>query len=224
MPTFLVPGFTQTAGAWSEVIAALPLRAEVIALDVPNQPTFTDTVDALAVAGGVGMWAGYSMGGRLALTLALARPDLVQRLVLVSTGVGIENDEERHARVIADHELAAHAEALGTERFLDEWMSQPLFAGQPASARSHRIRSADVLAHQLRVLGQGQMPPLWSQLAQLAIPVLLLTGTDDHKYDSIAAQAAARLPQGIHKRIPGGHGLLHEAPVAVARAIEEFTH
>ena len=39
------------------------------------------------------MWVGYSMGGRTALHVALAHPDLVEALVLISTTAGIEDND-----------------------------------------------------------------------------------------------------------------------------------
>lgn len=223
MRMFLVPGFSQTAGAWSEVIAALPLRSDVVALDVPPAASFAATVDALGDAGAPGCWVGYSMGARLALALALARPELVRRLVLVSGGVGIDDEHERHARAAADDALAERAQQIGVDAFLDEWLAQPLFAGVPDTARGHRLTDADALAHQLRVLGSGRMPPLRARLATIEVPVLLVTGTRDEKYDAIAVDAAARIADVTHLRVEGGHALLHDAPEAVAAAITAFT-
>ena len=52
------------------------------------------------------MLAGYSMGGRLALALALRHPERVRALVLVSASPGLADAEERAARRAADDALA----------------------------------------------------------------------------------------------------------------------
>ena len=49
----------------------------------------------IADAGGPGTYVGYSMGGRFCLHAALARPDLVERLVLISATAGIDDADER---------------------------------------------------------------------------------------------------------------------------------
>ena len=116
--------------------------------------------------------AGYSMGGRLALALALRIPQRVRRLVLVSASPGLADDGERAARRAADEALADRIEAIGVEAFAREWAAQPLFAGQPpevaAAAHADRLRrSAAEHAAQLRGLGTGVMPPLWERLGEL---------------------------------------------------------
>lgn len=222
MRLVLVPGFTQTVGAWAPVIAALPLRTDVTALDVPVAPTFDATVDELADAGGRGCWAGYSMGGRLALSLALARPDVVERLVLVSAGVGIAGERDRAARRASDDALAEAAERDGAAAFLDRWLAREMFAGLPPEARAARVDDGRVIAHQLRVLGAAEMPPRHDRLAELTMPVLVVTGRDDDAYDAIGGAIARAAPNARHERVDGGHGLLHENPRAVADLIARF--
>ena len=66
--------------------------------------------------------AGYSMGGRLALRVALAHPERVERLVLVGTTPGIADDVERGARREADEALASELEdGLDLEAFARRW-------------------------------------------------------------------------------------------------------
>ena len=72
---------------------------------------------------------GYSLGARVALRLAVAHPDVVDRLVLESPSAGLPTEAERAARRAADEALAARIEAGGIERFVDEWERNPVFAG-----------------------------------------------------------------------------------------------
>ena len=74
---------------------------------------------------------GYSLGGRVALQVALAVPERVSRLVLVSSTAGIEDVSERAARSAADHRLAGELERMPFEEFIERWRTQPLFAGDP---------------------------------------------------------------------------------------------
>lgn len=172
--------------------------------------------------------AGYSQGGRLALHVALAHPELVTRLVLVSTTAGIENDEERARRREADAALAAWMEAdrrLMSE-VADRWGAQPLFATQSpevaAAARADRLANEPAhLAAALRGIGTGEMAPLWDRLGQLAMPVLVLAGEHDEKYVALGERLAAAVPAGRLEVVSGaGHALPLEAPAAVAAAID----
>jgi len=218
----MVPGFTQTSGAWAQVIARLPLRTDVRALEVPVAESFASTIDALADSGGRGCWAGYSMGGRLALSLAATRPELVDRLVLVSSGIGLDDADARAARRAEDDALAAQAESEGAPAFLDHWLSRDMFAGLPNEARTARLDDAAVIAHQLRVLGTGVMPPLHDRLPLLTMPILVITGTEDATFDAIGTAICTAAPHAHHERVRGGHGLLHENPDALAALIADF--
>src|SRR5262249_62173637 len=74
---------------------------------------------------------GYSLGGRVALHVALAAPERVRRLLLLSTSAGIEDGLERGRRRASDRRLVAELERLPLEQFIARWNRQPLFAGDP---------------------------------------------------------------------------------------------
>ncbi len=220
-----VPGFTQSALAWQPVQTANP-DLDIIALDVPTQRTFADTSRAIGEAGGSAIYLGYSMGGRLCLQLAIDQPDLFDGLVLVSSSPGIVEAEERAARLEKDQALAARIDEIGVEEFLTEWLAQPMFASLTSeqSQYEERIAANTVygLHHQLVALGQGSQPSLWDSLCTLEMPVMLLTGESDSKYDEIAEQMFEEIPDCIRLQIPGGHALPLENPAGVAEALETF--
>lgn len=222
----LVPGFTQTAASWDGVTRSLAgAPHDVVALDVPRALDFPATAAAIGEAGGQAAYVGYSMGGRLALRLALDAPGLVETLVLVSASPGIADERERAARRAADEELAAGIERDGVDAFLERWLAQPMFAGVPPDAPgldARRSFTAADLAGMLRRLGTGVQEPLWDRLGDLAMPVVLVTGRGDTKFDGIAAAMAERVPHAARLRLPGGHALPLEQPEALAAAIGGF--
>jgi pimeloyl-ACP methyl ester carboxylesterase len=66
------------------------------------------------------------------------------------------------------------------------------------------------------------MPPLWSRLGTLAMPVRLLVGERDAKFVSLGRQMLDLLgPSSDLMLLPGGHRLPLESPAAVAVAIAE---
>lgn len=222
-----VPGFTQSASAWRGVAAAAP-DLDIVALDVPEAPTFSDTAATIAEIGGEAIYVGYSMGGRLCLEVAVQRPDLVEGLVLVSATPGIADDAERAARLVADRALADHVREIGVEAFLAEWLAQPMFASLPTDAAQIAERAAahsvESLVHQLVDLGQGAQEPRWDALPDLDVPVMVLTGDADAKYDAIGEAMFAAIPDCLRLTMPGGHALPLEAPAAVAAALTTFVH
>jgi 2-succinyl-6-hydroxy-2,4-cyclohexadiene-1-carboxylate synthase len=199
---------------------------DIVALEVPTGRTFAETARALGEAGGPAVYLGYSMGGRLCLELAVQEPDLLDGLVLVSANPGIADDHDRAARAEADRATAARVAELGVEAFLDEWLAQPLFASLPRdraqSAERRATHDVASLQHQLVALGQGQQVPRWEELADLDVPVMLLTGELDPKYDAIAQAMFEAIPDCLRLTLPGGHALPLEQPEAVAAALRTF--
>jgi 2-succinyl-6-hydroxy-2,4-cyclohexadiene-1-carboxylate synthase len=222
----LVPGFTQTAASWRGVRAVLDQSCDVVALDVPARDSFEATATAIGTRGRRAVYVGYSMGGRLALRLALDRPDLVRGLVLVSSTAGIAEPDARAERVVADEALAASVERDGVDAFLERWLAQPLFATVPPDAAGlaeRRGLSARYIAHCLRVLGAGAMDPMWDHLADLEMPIALVTGTTDAKYEKLALTMLERMPGDVvHVRLDGGHALPLEQPAVLGGFIASF--
>ena len=171
---------------------------------------------------------GYSMGGRAALSLAARHPTRVGGLVLIGATPGLADRDERAARRRVDLDRAERVEREGIEAFLAWWSTVPLIATQSripepwrSATRVRRRRlTARGLALSLRGTGTGAMAPIWDALPRLAMPVLLITGAEDTKFDAIAREMAAVLPQACHVRVPGaGHCAHLERPSLAARAI-----
>ena len=149
----LLHGFSGTRRAWDGVIALLDReRYRPLALDLPGHGedaaaehpiTFAGCVAAvLAAAPERFALCGYSMGGRIALHVALAAPERVRRLVLVSTSAGIEQPAQRAARREADAELARQLEQEPFEDFIERWRTQPLFAHEPRAVGAAGARGS----------------------------------------------------------------------------------
>lgn len=220
MRMVLVPGFTQRAGIWDGVTARLAGEPE--AVDLPDRLTFEETALELGALHGEAEYVGYSLGGRLCLRLALERPSLVSRLVLMSASPGIAAEAERARRRAADEEWAQLVERDGVGTFYERWLAQPIFAGlsNPGRAMGSRERRQHVITHGLRGLGQGAMEPLWDRLHELAMPVTLIVGALDEKYTSIAAAMCERIDDATMHAVAGaGHAVHLEEPAGVARLL-----
>ena len=230
----LLHGFTQTGRSWAATTAALGERYRALAPDLRGhgsaaaaRPVDFASVhaDVLALAPDRFALAGYSMGGRIALALALAAPERIERLTLISASPGIADAAERSARRTADAALADRIEGEGIEAFAARWSALPLFAGQsPAvSAAAHAMRrgqSPGGLAAALRGLGTGAMEPLWERLSELAMPVTLIVGERDAKFRALGERMAGAIPHAALHVVPGaGHAPQLEAPEAVAELL-----
>jgi len=213
----LVHGFTQNGQCWGPIADDLQRDHELVLVDAPGHGassgvavSFAQGARLIGDVGGPGTYVGYSMGGRYCLRLALERPDVVSRLVLVGASPGLSSVDERRQRVRADRALAAHLEDVGVATFVDEWLALPLFAGLGPSMQfvAERVaNSSSGLASSLRLAGTGEQEPLWDRLTELAMPVLLVTGALDAKFTAIAEQMAAAIGDNArHVVVPGaGH-------------------
>jgi len=238
----LLHGFSGTHRAWDGVIACLPPESyRPLALDLPGHGdhaaarevggeaiTFAGCVEhVLARTPARFTLCGYSMGGRVALHVALAAPERVTRLVLISTTAGIEDPAERAERHLSDHQLAEQLETIPFEDFIERWRTQPLFADEPPEvgvlAREDQRRNRpDALAAVLRGIGGGEMHPLWDRLAELTMPVTVLVGDRDAKFQALGRRMVELLPDAELVLAPGGHGLPLENPEAVAEALQRI--
>jgi len=213
MQRVLVHGFTQTAASWHGVL-------DGHAVEVEPQADLWSTAALLGDIGGRAEYVGYSMGGRLCLHLALARPELVERLVLLGAHPGIEDEAERSERRAADEALAASIEHGGVDAFLERWLAQPLFAG--LRDPGPRQRDAQVLTRCLRLLGPGVQEPLWERLPELRVPVLVLAGERDEKYVDVGRRAAAAVGDNARFAVvpEAGHAAHLEQPGAFRALVD----
>ncbi len=170
--------------------------------------------------------AGYSMGGRIAAQLALHDPAPLAELVLISSTFGLDDPDQRAARRVADDRLAGSIEADGLARFARSWAALPLWDGDPPAARAAQraeleAGDAEGLAAALRGLSPGAVPAVGDRLATLAVPLRVIVGSRDRRYRAIASRLVALAPQAAGEVVvaDAGHGLLREAPAAVATAL-----
>jgi 2-succinyl-6-hydroxy-2,4-cyclohexadiene-1-carboxylate synthase len=232
-PVVALHGFSGTGRAWDPVAAAL--GRELIAPDLRGhgsasgvRPVTPEACaqDVIALAPERFVLAGYSMGGRIALRVALAHAGRVEALVLIGTTPGIADPVEREARAREDRDQADGIEGSTIEAFAARWARNPLFKGQAPevaeAARADRLRNQPAgLAAALRGLGQGACEPLWGRLGELRMPVTLVVGERDGRYRKVAERMAAALPRAELLTVPATRHAVHlEAPAIVAQALD----
>ena len=244
LPVLFLHGFMGTGADWRAVGDSLARRGvEWLAPDLPghgNSPLLAEGQSYAAWSNWLAKLlderaleqvalVGYSLGGRVALAFALAYPDRVGALVLVSANPGIEDEEDRAARLRTDEERAALIRSQGMEAFLAAWYSMPLFESlHSRPALLERItaarvsQNADAMAEVISAMSPGRQPSLWHDLPRLTMPSLWLAGALDPKYPKIAARAA----KASHGRVlivpSAGHNIPAERPRCLTAALLAF--
>lgn len=229
----LLHGFTGNRRSWEPFYPSWSRHFQLIAVDLighgesdaPKDAArysmahaaedLAAVLDALALPSASVL--GYSMGGRVALSFAMLKPERVDALVLESASPGLASAAERQARRQQDEALAARIEREGIERFAAYWENLPLFASlaeQPEEVKE-RIRSIRLgnrphgLAYSLRGMGTGAQPSWWDQLEKLASPVLLIAGTRDEKFMNIARRMEERIKESKFMPVEGAGHMVH---------------
>lgn len=229
-----VHGFTQTGRSWIPIARHFADTHEIVLVDAPGHGGSTSvradlphTADLLAAVGGRATYIGYSMGGRMVLHLALAHPEVVERLVLVSATGGIDDPVERAERRSGDESLARELERDGLDSFLDRWLSLPMFAGlapDAADADDRRRNTVDGLASSLRLAGTGTQEPLWDAVRDITAPTLVMSGADDAKFTLLGDRLAEAIGATASRvTVPdAGHATHLERPVEMIAALDRF--
>lgn len=246
-PLLLLHGFTGSADAWQPLMEALPNTLMPIAIDLPGHgqtdappnparygmgETIRDLTMVMDALGhGKFHCLGYSMGGRIALSLAARVPERVEKLILESASPGLASAEDRARRIAQDTRLAERIEHEGVPAFVEHWQSIPLFASQKRIAEAARqaqrsirlAQRAEGLANSLRGIGTGAQPSVWGELERLTMPTLLITGDEDEKFTAIAEMMRAQMKHAVHRQIgKAGHTVHLEQPGRYAEIVQDF--
>jgi pimeloyl-ACP methyl ester carboxylesterase len=210
----------QTPRSWDEYRDVLPLLGEhhrAVAMDTigfgdSSKPTDRDSVERWARAA-VGLLdalaidrsavVGHHTGGVIAIELAAAYPERVERLVLSATPlVTEEGRRERARRPAVDHVEASE----DGSHLVELWQQRMRFypPGRPDLLTRFvvdALKAGDRAERGHDTVWEYEMEP---KLARVRAPALVLVGTDDPFAYPHARPLAERLPDSRMVEIPGG--------------------
>ena len=220
----LSAGLGGLAAYWTPQLDVLTADHRVVLLDhrgtgrnrgpLPDRLTIADMAqDALAVLDQLGVrrcrFMGHAIGGLIGLTMALMRPALIERMVLVNAWARTSQHTARCFQARTD--LLDH---VGVEAFL---RAQPIFlfpanwlvahagriAAEEAAALAHFAGAANTRSRIGAALGFD----IEASLGGIATPTLVVAARDDVLVPSdCSVQLAAGLPQGrLAMQAYGGH-------------------
>ena len=237
-PLVLVHGVGGGADNWDGVAARLESRFRILRLDLrghgasgvvraPLQVSdfARDVTDVMDAAG----WrnahlAGFSLGGLIAQQIAIASPERVRRLAILSAVAGrTEADRARvqeRLAVLRERGIAQLA-PLNVQR----WFTDEFAAAHPeaVAARVRQLMATDAESylHAYTLFGTAD---LGDRLGEIRAPTLVATGEND-------GGSTPRMARLMHERIAGSrleilpglrHSVLVEAPERVAALLQAF--
>ncbi len=220
---------------WAPQLEALSAAGHrVLAPDLPGfgetalEPGTIDYVGyAAALLDGPGAVVGCSFGGRIALELALARPELVDRLVLVGAGLGGWDWSEAARAGYAEEEAALErgdlAEAAAAQARM--WLAADADPAVRTLTETMTVRSYELqIPFEDEVTDVWPDPPAKERLAEVRVPTLVVVGSQDvEDIKAIAAKLAAEIPGARLEPIDGaGHLPSLERPDELNRLLLDF--
>jgi 3-oxoadipate enol-lactonase len=225
---------------WAELVAALSKKYRCINMDFRGHgrssppdsectlEQFAEDVYGLMKELGIEQAhvAGSSLGGMVAMRLALAHPEVVRSLVLLGTSAGPEQAERAH-----QYEMMARiAREQGPEAIMQGvipvFFSQAFIEGQPEKleAFKEQFRNLGREAVYWATLAVTRRCDIREEIRSIRVPTLIIVGEQDLTEPVPEAEA-------IHRQIVGsrletiadaGHTTPLEQPEKVTAAIEEF--
>ncbi len=239
-PLLLLHGFLGSQAEWRPWLPRLCAHWYCLRVDLPGHggsqtltidpdtgfESLCDALHARMMACSRRPWAvwGYSLGGRVALSLALSERVPIRWLLLESMHPGLARAADRAARCSADEVWAGRLEQEPLARVLEDWYRQPVFADLAPAARDRLIEERcdndpQALAAMLRATSLGRQPDGRAALLRAAFPWRYLAGAKDAKFAAIARHwpraRAALVPEA-------GHNIHRERPEALWSALQAF--
>ena len=247
IPVVFLHGFSGSAEDWRFLFDELPPRFTPIAIDLlghgeSSSPENIEEYYFLSLNSHLKnifnrlkisnpILAGYSMGGRAALSFTFANPKIIKALILESSTAGIVDYEDRFARQEKDEQLADKIELFGIEKFVEHWMNIPLFESlkklpedRYAEITTRKLKNNRIgLSNSLRGFGTGVMPPLWYELKNISQKVLLISGGKDKKFSDINVRMRQDMPDAALNIVEGaGHNVHLEKPEEFINLVNYF--
>jgi len=238
-PVVILHGLLGSSRNWGGVVRALAPRHRVLALDLPNHgaspwvermdyPFQARLVaDEISALGQPVALIGHSMGGKVAMSLALTRPELVERLVVVDIApVRYSHTFAPYLRAMRAVPLARlegreQADAVLAPAIPDPAVRALLLHNLERSEAGFRWRPnlAVLLAEMDEILDFPAFPPQ----ARYDRPALFLTGRhSDYVGSEADSVIRARFPAADRVEIAAGHWVHAEAPADFVAAVERF--
>jgi len=254
VPVVMLHGLSSSMGYWAHNLPELARDRRVLAIDLPGYgasgrpdapytpPWYADTVIGFLDAVGIGraVVVGHSMGGQVALTVALDHPDRVDRLVLAAPA-GIETFPPGAAAWMKQHwhegrALEASEDAL---RLTFETLVFNRMDAHAERLLEERVRTRDTAAFRGTSVAVSRSVagmldhPVFPRLGEVRAPTLIVYGTDDRMIPNpvftggrtlrIAEQGRDAIPGAELVMLPGaGHTVMHDDPAGFNRAVITF--
>lgn len=240
IPLVFLHGFLGSHADFEAIVDILNLPSILIDLfghgSSPSPPTpfsFSHMADAIALTLAKTGYSkfyliGYSMGGRIALHLGLRHEKLFEKVILLSSHLGLTslNAKKKHKKW--HKEWMGYFNTLSEKDFLDKWYEQPLFAPLkekpffPALLKTREKQNFSDLKMLFDELSLLKQPSYAFIFPKGREKFKLICGDLDLKYKTLYHYLKRSHKASVTVIKEAGHALHLESPEATAKAILEL--
>ncbi len=238
-PLVLIHGWAMHGGLFAPLVRELAPHFCVFVVDLPGHGRsappdgeFSVTAIARALAerfSEPAIWAGWSLGGLVALQVAAQWPDKVAALVQIASNPRFVHEQDwPHGVDEAVFRQFGTDLAQDWRGTVERFLALEAHGSQTAAVEMRHLKT-DVFAHGapnptvlregLRVLDETD---LRAALASLPMPSLWIAGRRDRLVPAAAMRHAAELAQGTYLELPTGHMPFLSHAQTMAQAILEL--
>ncbi len=213
-PVLFLHGFMGAHDEWNPIMSVIENHFSCLAVDLPGHgmtgsaddpefysfPGAATAIVSFLKSSGISRAhiVGYSLGGRLAIYLAIHHPAICDRVIIESSSPGMLNKNQAVMRRNSDDKWASRFEKESLETVLNDWYRQPVFSSlherpdvlEKMLQRRMNNRPLE-LARAIRGFSVGAQRSLWSALRDIQVDMLVLAGESDHKYRQLSERIAA---------------------------------
>jgi len=240
-PLLLVMGSSGTMDMWSpELVAALAQERQVVVFDnrgmgetddplgaYPFSQLADDTAGLITALGHDQMDVlGWSMGGDVAIDLAVRHPQRVAALVSYAGDAGGRTaipPTKAALAVLTDTSMPAQERG---QKLIELLFPASYRNAHPDYAASFPIPTEQSSPKEIGLQNQaiGEWAGVWDRLKDIDCPTLFVTGAEDELTPAQnAVMMADRVPASWLVRFPGaGHGLMYQDPQGLADVVLVF--
>ncbi len=174
---------------------------------------------------------GYSLGGRIALSLLAQYPQRFSHVLIESASAGLPTEPERLGRIHADTQWSVRFKNEPMHLVLKDWYQQPVFnnlhhmkpSPVPSLIKTRMKNNPRQMAQVLKTCSLGQQPYYLAQLQTLKINMAYITGTQDVKFTKVGRHLEKQIKNFTFFRARGcGHNVHLEDPEQFISSCRRF--
>lgn len=154
---------------------------------------------------------GYSLGGRILAHVFLQNPAQYERLILISSHLGLKRDSEKSERIASDLSWSKSFLMDAWSSVLTAWNEQPVLSSSSQTMRHEAVYDRGALSAAFSHASLGLQKNLEQDLAMFRDRIVLIAGEKDQKFSELLRHYSTL---GFCTRIISncGHRVLFDQP------------